>query len=92
MIYNERIDEVLLALAERAGIGPTDDDTLVDVVSQGLWAGFYLAQRHPEWLAELVLEANAIIEADIFDPEFPWTEQQEWESNVDRLANGERPL
>ena len=89
---NERVDEVLVSIGDLAPVGQTDDYTLAMVVSHGLWAGFYLALRHPEWFAELITEGNAALDAINDDGETTWTEQKEWESVVDRLANGERPL
>ena len=91
-VFNERIDEVLISLGELAPIGgDTDDYMLAVTVAKGLWAGFWLAQRHPEWLAALCLEGSAIIDAENSDlPD--WNEKREWESVVDRLVSGERPL
>lgn len=87
-VFNERIDEALVALGELGPIGHTDDYLLALTVSKGLWAGFYLALRHPEWFAQLITEGNAIIDEDIH-ADLDWTEKQEWEAIVDRLVNGE---
>lgn len=87
--YTERIDAMLCDLGYLSPIAQTDDVTLASVVGRGLWAGFYLALRHPEWLAQVILEGNAALD----DPEFEdWSEQKEWEGIADKLVSGERPL
>jgi hypothetical protein len=92
---NKRIDAVLLALGDLTPLGTdTDDYLLASIVANGLWAGFYLALRHPEWFAQLILEGNAILDSEFYDrdEEGQWTEKREWESNVDKLVNGDFPL
>ena len=89
---NERIDEVLVSLGDLAPIaGDTDDFTLATIVAKGLWAGFYLAHRHPEWLAALIQEGNGIID-DQINADLDWDEAREWSSIVDKLIEGVRPL
>lgn len=90
-VFNDRIDEVLIKLGGLTPLGTTDDHTLAETVAKGLWAGFYLAHRHPEWFAELILEGNAIIDADT-NADLDWDERREWESVVDRLVSGEEVL